>query len=243
MLKIVNISKSFGDTKAIKEVNFSVSPGKITGLLGLNGAGKTTIIRILLNIIQPTDGIIFYNEQLRDDSFYRKTGYVPEERGLYKQVKVVDVLQYLASLKGLDVKKCLGRCKQLLELFNSPDILSKKTDELSKGNQQIVQLMLALLHEPEILILDEPFTGFDPQNQEIAYTIIKEYAKKGNLVLLSTHLMDIAEILCDDILFLHQGELIYQGGLPQLMKDNAEKNPASGSLHDIFLEMVKRERV
>ena len=239
MLKIVNISKSFGDTEALHELSFSLSSGTITGLLGLNGAGKTTTIRILLNIIKPSAGNVYYNDSPIDSALYKKTGYLPEERGLYQKALVKDVLLYLSSLKGLSRDDCLQRCDALLKTFNATDLLTKNTNELSKGNQQIIQLILALIHEPEILILDEPFTGFDPQNQEIVHSIIKDYANRGNLVLLSTHLMNIAEKLCDDILFLHRGELIFNGSLSQLEQEYKSHSPAFDSLHSIFMEKIK----
>ncbi len=218
MLKVENLTKEFTGTCAVKNLSFSVEEGKIFGLLGPNGAGKTTTIRTILNIIKPTSGKISYNIRKPDDNFFNRIGYLPEERGLYKKSKVMDVILYLAEIKGMNTSDAKSKAAVWIEKLGLENMPQKKLEELSKGNQQKVQFITAVIHDPDLIILDEPFSGFDPINQQIIKDEILSFAQSGKIVILSTHQMETAEKLCTDILLLNKGEEVCSGALNDIKK-------------------------
>jgi len=222
MLEIRNIRKEFKNVVAVDDISFSVEPGKIFGLLGPNGAGKTTSIRMILNIIRPTSGVISIDGKPVGRDFHNETGYLPEERGLYKKSSVLDIIKYFATLKGLNSSEAEKTGKQWLERLDIPDYKKRKVQELSKGNQQKVQFIIAVIHNPKILILDEPFSGFDPINQEMVRDEILRLKNEGKTIVLSTHQMDMAEKMCESIFLINKGKEVCSGPI-NLVKRNFGK--------------------
>lgn len=219
ILRLDNVTKLFGDYKASNDVSFSIESGKICGLLGPNGAGKTTIIRQITNIYMPDDGQIhLFGEPLKPEH-QNRIAYLPEERGLYKKIKVMDMLIYFGRLKGLDSGEARKRAISWLEKMDAADFVDKKVQDLSKGMSQKVQFIGTILHDPEFLILDEPFSGFDPVNAEILKDIILEFRDKGKTIVLSTHVMAQVEKLCDDIILINKGKVVLEGPLLKIKKD------------------------
>jgi len=218
MLIVKNLTKNFNSTQAVNDISFEIQPGKIFGLLGPNGAGKTTTIRTILNIIKPTSGEIIFEGKPITYEYYNLIGYLPEERGLYRRSKVIDVLTYFASLKNINRKEATLRTDKWLKHLNIIDYKEKRIEHLSKGNQQKIQLIAAIIHNPRLLILDEPFTGFDPINQQEVKDLILTFLTEGKTIILSTHQMDLAEKLCEDILLLDKGKDVCQGKLSEIKR-------------------------
>lgn len=218
ILELKNVVKSFGDYKATNDVSFSVPKGSIFGLLGPNGAGKTTIIRQITNIYVPDQGQIKMFNQEVGPEHQNRIGYLPEERGLYKKVKVIDQLIYFGRLKGLSYKDAEVRARHWLIKLEAADWAEKKIQELSKGMQQKVQFISTILHDPEFLILDEPFSGFDPVNVETIKKIIFELREKGTTIILSTHVMAQVEELCDEIVLINKGKIVLNGGVREVKR-------------------------
>jgi len=216
MLSIRNLSKNFGTKKALTEVSLEIYPGEIFGLLGPNGAGKTTLIRIINQIIEADSGEIFLEDKLISPADIRKIGYLPEERGLYKKMKVWDQLIYFARLKGLSSQLANEKVNKWLEKLGISSWKSKKIEDLSKGMAQKVQFIATIIHEPALLILDEPFSGFDPVNAEIIKNEILELKEKGTTVILSTHRMESVELLCDRVAMINQSKKILDGTIKQV---------------------------
>ena len=216
IIKVENVVKQFGDYKASNDISFSVNEGRILGFLGPNGAGKTTMIRMITNVLQPDSGSITISGESMGRDQQSRIGYLPEERGLYKKIKVVDQLIYFAQLKGLDKKIANDRARQWLAKLDAADWANKKIQELSKGMQQKVQFISTILHEPDILILDEPFSGFDPINTELLKKIILDLKDSGKTIILSTHVMEQAEQLCDDICLINKGRILLKGNLREI---------------------------
>lgn len=217
MLEIRSVTKYYQTHCAASDISFTVKPGRIMGLLGPNGAGKTTLLRIILGILQPTSGYVLYKGLKPDREFSRITGYLPEERGLYKNSTALDVLAYFARLKGMDKRNFQIESERLFERLQVPaGTGSKRIDELSKGNQQKIQFISAVIHNPEILILDEPFSGFDPVNRHFVQGFIEELRTAGKYIILSTHQMDIAGELCSDIMLVDRGEQLLNGDLADI---------------------------
>ncbi len=211
ILELENVVKRFGDYAATDHVSFSVEKGKVFGLLGPNGAGKTTIIRMITNILMPDEGNIkLFGEKVSSKS-QNLFGYLPEERGLYKKLTVIEQLIYFAQLKGLSKATASAESKKWLAKFGAIGWESKKIQELSKGMQQKVQFISTILHNPEFLILDEPFSGFDPINTELLKNIILEMREQGKTIILSTHVMSQVEELCDDICMINKGKVVLDG--------------------------------
>lgn len=241
MLEINNLVKEYKDVTAVNNISFKVKPGKIFGLLGPNGAGKTTTIRTILNIIKPTSGEITYNGKEIDQSFFNIIGYLPEERGLYKKSKVADVLTYFAELKNVDRKQATHLIDNWLTKLGISSYRNKKIEELSKGNQQKIQFISAVLHEPEILILDEPFSGFDPINQLQIREFISEFVDSGKCIILSTHQMDTAEKMCSEIFLINKGKEVCSGELTKIKKSFGGNNIQLGFDGDVkFLTQDRR---
>ncbi len=216
MLEITNLSKYYGNIKAVENLSFKVSPGKIFGLLGPNGAGKSTTIKSIINVIKPNEGEILFDGNKINNQFLNRIGYLPEERGLYKKSKVIDVIIYLASLKNMHKNEIISQSDLWMEKLHITDLKFRKIEELSKGNQQKIQFICSVIHNPDLLILDEPFSGFDPINQQEIKNFILDFLDSGKSIILSTHQMDTAEKLCSEILLLNNGKSVLQGTLQEI---------------------------
>ena len=219
MLRVENLKKCYDEFVAVKNISFDVHPGEVFGLLGPNGAGKTTTIRMVINMIKPDEGRIFFKEKLSDGVSTEHIGYLPEERGLYKKSKVRETAVYFAMLKGVAKRTAEQRVDQWLERFGVKDFSNNPCDELSKGMQQKVQFIATLVHDPELIILDEPFSGLDPVNQIFFRDIINELAKQGKTVLLSAHQMDHIEKMCERICIVNRGEVAAYGTIEELRNE------------------------
>ncbi|MCL0087479.1 ATP-binding cassette domain-containing protein, partial [Dehalococcoidia bacterium] len=207
LLNIRNISKQFGKNTVVDQVSFDVHKGEILGVLGPNGAGKTTVIRSIMDIIRPDSGEIRFNFQ-DNNNFLSQIGYLPEERGLYRDSRVTDILLYLAQLKEYPRDRARKRVLEYLDKFNLRNAGKMKIKELSRGMAQKVQFIGAILHEPAILILDEPFSGLDPVSQDVFSEEIRNLARNGVAVLFSSHQMNLVENLCDRIFMIHKGKKV-----------------------------------
>lgn len=210
-LELRGVTKLFGDFRAVDDVSFSLPAGSIYGFLGPNGAGKTTTIRMILEIIRPTSGSITVLGESSALKVRQRIGYLPEEKGLYKKMKNWAVIAYFATLKGLSRAAAKRRAFELLERYGLKDFANKPTEALSKGMGQKVQMLASIAHDPEFVILDEPFSGLDPVNQQVMEDIIRDMAKRNRTILFSTHVMQHAERLCDRIVLLARGRKIFDG--------------------------------
>ncbi|HNG27804.1 MAG TPA: ATP-binding cassette domain-containing protein [Chitinophagales bacterium] len=222
-LQVNNISKQFEDKQALADVSFSIEAGKIYGLLGPNGAGKTTLIRIITQIFYPDSGTVFFDGEPLLNKHLNQIGYMPEERGLYKKMKVGEHLQYFAQLRNFSKNEAKERIDFYIKKFEIESWLNKEIVDLSKGMQQKVQFIATILHRPKLLILDEPFSGLDPINSEIIKDAIFELNNNGTTVLFSTHRMENVEEICSDIILMNQGKKILEGkvsDIKQQFKNN-----------------------
>jgi len=210
-VELRNVTKFYGDFKAVDDISFRLVPGAICGFLGPNGAGKTTTIRMILDIIKPSHGSITILGEPSALRVRHRIGYLPEEKGLYKKMKTWAVIAYFATLKGLNRRTARQRAYELLERYGLKDFANKPTDALSKGMQQKVQVLASIAHDPEFVILDEPFSGLDPVNQQVMEDIIRDMAHRSRTVLFSTHVMQHAERLCERILLVAKGRKIFDG--------------------------------
>lgn len=218
-IHVDKIRKQFGSTIAVDDASFSVEKGRIFGLLGPNGAGKTTTIRMINYIILQDKGSITVNGQKVSPKTQRLIGYMPEERGLYKKMKVGEQLLYLARLKGLSTTDARDKIRYWLNRFDAYSWHSKKVGELSKGMSQKIQFIATIVHDPDIYIFDEPFSGLDPINSELLKKIIIELKSEGKTILFSTHRMEQVEQMCDDICLFNNGKVVLTGNLRQVKKD------------------------
>tara|TARA_R110000868_G_scaffold29390_1_gene109202 strand:+ start:43599 stop:44501 length:903 start_codon:yes stop_codon:yes gene_type:complete len=223
ILSIRSLNKSYGSHVALKDFDLSVSQGKIFGLLGPNGAGKTTLIRIVNQIIDKDSGEIYINGQALKMDHVRNIGYLPEERGLYKGMKVKEQLLYFAQIKGLGKQEAKHKITNWLDKLNLSQWKDKKIQDLSKGMAQKVQFIATVIHRPDLLILDEPFSGFDPVNAEIIKNEILELRNQGVTIVLSTHRMESVELLCDEIAMINRSRKILDGTI-QTIKQEARTN-------------------
>ncbi|NHZ72922.1 MAG: ATP-binding cassette domain-containing protein [Nitrospirae bacterium] len=217
-LELQSVGKSFGNLTAVDSVSFAVPRGTIYGLLGPNGAGKTTTLRMIMDIIAPDFGLVLLNGHPRHRADLARLGYLPEERGLYRKMTVIDQLAFLAELHGLRQREALPSIESWLERVELADWGKKKVEELSKGMQQKVQLIGTILHDPDLLILDEPFSGLDPINQGLFKDLLADYRKQGKTIIFSTHIMEQAEKLCDHICLISQGRTILEGELSTIKR-------------------------
>lgn len=215
-----NIVKRFGTHTALDGVSISVPRGRVFGLLGPNGAGKTTLIRIINRITVPDSGTITFDGHPFNADDVQRIGYLPEERGLYKKMKVGEQAVYLASLRGLSAREAKARLKAWFEKFGIESWWNKKLEELSKGMQQKVQFIITAVHEPDLLILDEPFSGFDPVNAELLKKEILALRDKGATIIFSTHNMASVEEVCDDIALIHKSHVVLQGQVTQIKEEH-----------------------
>lgn len=224
-VEISNIFKSFNGQSVVKDISFDIAQGEVFGLIGPNGAGKTTIIRMLLDIIKPDSGEILIMGDRLCEELKDRIGYLPEERGLYKKLTVMETLMYFSALKNKQGKE---RATALLEKMGMLQHRNRKIQELSKGMQQKIQVIAAIIHDPEIIILDEPFSGLDPVNIKLVQDLMLELKKEGKTILLSTHMMDKVEHMCDRIFMIHRGTMVLYGTM--------EKIKARYGKDTIFLE-------
>ncbi len=216
MLSVSQVVKQYSTVRAVDGVSFTVQAGEVLGLLGPNGAGKTTTIRMILNIIPPDSGVITFDGKPFGADIRNIVGYLPEERGLYRKSTVLNTILYFASLKGVQVAAAKRKAYDLLTRFDLASYYNRKVEELSKGNQQKIQFIIAILHDPALLILDEPFAGLDPINQILLNDIIMELKKAGRAIIFSTHQMEQAEKLCDSICLINRGAIVASGALSTL---------------------------
>ena len=224
MLEVLNLSKTFDNTQALNNVSFKINPGEVFALLGPNGAGKTTTMRLLMQILKPDEGEILYKNEPRNKLKRNLFGYLPEERGLYQRSKVLDLLVYVGVLNRLSHHRAEIEAIRYLDKLGLVDYTQKRVNELSKGMQQKIQFILAMIHDPEILILDEPFAGLDPVNQMVLRDIVKENKSEGKIIILSTHQMSEVELMADHLMLLNQGGSILEGTLKEIksrFKENA----------------------
>ena len=215
-LKIEGICKRFDDKIAVDDLSLDIPSGVIYGMIGPNGAGKTTTIRMIMNIIAPDSGSIFYNGKNIDDSFKNRVGYLPEERGLYKKMKIQDVILYMAELKGYPRAKTMERIDPWLERMGLIEYRHRNVEDLSKGMAQKLQFVTTIMHEPEIIILDELFSGLDPVNIELIKDVVLDLKREGKTILFSTHVMEQAEKLCDSICMISRGKKVIDGSMPEV---------------------------
>ncbi len=218
ILEVQNVSKSFGSFTALNKASISVPKGSIYGLLGPNGAGKTTLIRIVNQITMPDSGVVLLDGQPLSPLHIKDIGYLPEERGLYKSMKVGEQALYLAQLKGLSHKEAKARLKYWFDRLEIGDWWNKKIQELSKGMAQKIQFVVTVLHQPKLLIFDEPFSGFDPINANLIKDEILKLREDGATVIFSTHRMESVEELCDDIALIHKSNKILDGKLVDIKR-------------------------
>lgn len=222
LIEINNVNKTYGNYKALNDISIKVPRQSIYGLLGPNGAGKTTLIRMLNQITAPDEGSIIFNGEKLNRNHVSNIGYLPEERGLYKSMKVGEQAIYLAQLKGLSQKEAEKRLKQWFAKFGIMNWWDKKVEELSKGMQQKIQFIVTVIHNPQLLIFDEPFSGFDPINVNILKKEILELRDKGATIIFSTHNMASVEELCDNIMLINKGQKILEGSVYQIKQDFKE---------------------
>jgi ABC-2 type transport system ATP-binding protein len=223
LLEVDRVSKSYGTFKAVDDVSFTVSKGRIFGLLGPNGAGKTSMIRMINHITIPDTGMVRISGQTVSESTQSLVGYLPEERGLYKKMKVGEQLMYLVRLRGLSKDQARESIRYWLQRFEAESWIGKEVGELSKGMQQKIQFIAAIAHAPDLFIFDEPFSGLDPINSEILKKIIIELKDSGKTILFATHRMEQVEQMCDDICLFNKGKAILSGNLNQI-KQKMGKN-------------------
>jgi len=214
-LELRGVSKHYGELKAVKEIDIEVPKGAIYGFLGPNGAGKTTTIRMILDIVKPTHGTISVLGAPSALEVRERIGYLPEEKGLYKKMTAASIVAYFASLKGMSGKPAKKKAYELLERYGLKDFADAKIETLSKGMGQKVQVLASIAHDPEFVILDEPFSGLDPVNQEVMEDVIRDLSKAGSTIIFSTHVMSHAERICDRILLITKGEKVFDGTIPE----------------------------
>jgi len=247
ILRLENVTKNYKDQVAVDHISFEVEKGTIFGMLGPNGAGKTSTIRIITTITGPDSGQVFFQNELLNKNHPSRMGYLPEERGLYKKMKVGDHLIYLARLKGLTAQDAATRCKAMLHRFEALDWWNKKVEELSKGMQQKIQFIATIVHEPTLLILDEPFTGLDPINTSLIQDEIFRLKNLGVTILFSTHRMEQVEEMCEDIILINRGKNVLLGNVNEIRntyKENLYEVGYKGTLPQQFnggLELIKQE--
>ncbi|HET8866928.1 MAG TPA: ATP-binding cassette domain-containing protein, partial [Agrococcus sp.] len=216
MLQLDGITKSFGDRLAVDDVSFTVGGGRLTGFVGGNGAGKTTTMRIILGVLGSDSGAVNLNGAPLDAAGRRRFGYMPEERGLYPKMRVHEQLVYLARLRGVRAADAAARADELIDRLELTERRNDPVEKLSLGNQQRAQIAAALVHDPEVLVLDEPFSGLDPMAVETVLGVLSEFAARGVPVLFSSHQLDVVERLCDDIVVIGGGRILAAGSRDEL---------------------------
>lgn len=224
VLKLENITKKFGNFTAVDNLSLTIPEKEMFGFLGSNGAGKTTTFRMILGLLDASSGNVTWNGGGIDYSTSHLIGYLPEERGLYPKLKVKEQLVYLARLRGMDKRVAVRELNKWLDRFKIPEYSDKKVEELSKGNQQKIQFIAAVLHNPQLLILDEPFSGLDPINVELMKEAVLELREGGTTIVFSTHRMEHVEELCENLCILQRGKTIVKGSLKEIKRSFGKKN-------------------
>jgi ABC-2 type transport system ATP-binding protein len=215
-VEVSHVVKSFADKVAVDNLSFSVAQGEMFGLIGPNGAGKTTTIRMMMDILKPDSGEVTILGEKLNEATKNKLGYLPEERGLYKKLKVIDSIVYLASLKGVDRHSAAEKANELLTQTGMSASKNKKIEALSRGMGQIIQFIVTIIHDPQLLVLDEPFAGLDPVNTELLKGMLADLRNQGKAIILSTHQMNQVEELCDRILMINNGQDVLYGDLSEI---------------------------
>ncbi len=227
VIRVEGVTKRFAGHTAVRSLSIEVPKGGIFGLLGPNGAGKTTTIRMMMNIIVPDEGrVTLFGQQASGRALSQRIGFLPEERGLYKKMKVQDQLMFLGEIKGLKRAEARVRATRWLERLGISDWAQRKVEDLSKGMQQKVQFIGTLLHDPEVVILDEPFSGLDPVNSQVMKDVVVELAREGRTVLFSTHIMEQAERMCDHIVIIARGQKVVDGPLKEVKRSFGDRHVA-----------------
>ncbi|MDW4487794.1 ABC transporter ATP-binding protein [Staphylococcus saprophyticus] len=232
-LIIDHVTKKYKNFTAVNDMSLSLEKGKMLGFLGRNGAGKTTTFRMILGLTPITKGSITYNDKVIDRSLYNRIGYLPEERGLHPKMKVKDELRYLATLKGMASKDITKAIDYWLKRFDITENREKKIESLSKGNQQKIQLLASMLHDPELLILDEPFSGLDPVNVELLKSAVQDLNNAGTTIIYSSHRMEHVEELCDNVCILNKGELVVSGPIDEVKTNHGNKRVVIETDHEM----------
>lgn len=223
-LELKQVTKRFGNFTAVDHLSLTIPEKEIFGFLGANGAGKTTTFRMILGLLNPSEGTIAWDGKPVNYSISSLIGYLPEERGLYPKLKVNEQMVYLAKLRGMAKREALKELEYWLERFKIPEYSHKKVEELSKGNQQKIQFIAAVIHKPKLLILDEPFSGLDPVNVELLKEAVLELKERGTTIVFSSHRMEHVEEMCEHLCILHRGQPVVQGALKEIKRAYGRKN-------------------
>ncbi|KQL58873.1 MULTISPECIES: ABC transporter ATP-binding protein [Bacillaceae] len=232
-LIIDNVEKQFGNHTAVDGISVSVEKGQMFGMLGANGAGKTTTFRMIIGLLEPSNGTVTWNGQKLSYKYTNLIGYLPEERGLYPKLTVRDQLIYLGKLKGMKKNVIIDEMRLWLERFKVTEYETKKVEELSKGNQQKIQFIAAVLHKPELLILDEPFSGLDPVNSDMLKAAVRHIQDQGTTIVFSSHQMNNVEEMCEDIIMLKRGKAVLQGNLTEIKRGYGIKTVSISADYDL----------
>jgi len=235
-IEVNHLYKSYADVIAVNDLTFAVDPGEILGLIGPNGAGKSSTIKIILDFMKPDSGVVKIFDQQMNEALKDQIGYLPEERGLYKRLTAIDLILYLASLKGMDKATAEKKANALLEQTGMLESKKKKNKEMSKGMGQLIQFIVTVIHDPELIILDEPFSGLDPVRTETIQNIIANLRDEGKAIVLSTHQMNKVEELCDRVLMINKGHTVLYGDLTETrakFRRNSIQVAADGELGDL----------
>ena len=241
-LAVNHLYKTYGNVKAVNDLSFTLEPGEILGLIGPNGAGKSSAIKMILDFMKPDSGEIEIFGQQMDEATKNRIGYLPEEKGLYKRLPALDQIIYLASLKGMPRAAAKSRAHELLERVGMLESKKKKIKEMSKGMGQMIQLIVTIVHDPELLLLDEPFSGLDPVNTELLRNIVAEQRDQGKAIILSTHQMNQVEELCDRVLMINHGSAVLYDGMEEIRIKFRKKTlmvSVDGELPDVPGVMAK----
>ena len=223
MLKVENVTKYYGNNLAVDDLSFTINNGEIFGLLGVNGAGKTTTFRMIMSLLEPTKGSITLNGKPVGYDVSERIGFLTEERSLLTKLTVKEQVIYYATLKGMKESDILKKLDYWLDRFGISDYKNRKIKELSKGNQQKIQFITAIIHEPDLLVLDEPFTGLDPINVELFMSVIREFKEKGKMIIFSSHRMEHVELFCEKLVILLKGKTVLSGSLKEIKKNYRKK--------------------
>lgn len=238
MLEVKNITKKFEKVTAVKNIFFKVESGQVLGIVGRNGAGKSTIFRMILNLLEPTEGAIEFNGKPLNSDVLNKFGYLPEEGSLLSQYSVIDLCEYYGALKLMTKDEVFKSLTDWLKEFNIEEYISMKIGKLSKGNRQKIQFIVSVLHNPDFIILDEPFSGLDPISVEELERAILKLKNAGKTIIFSSHIMNHVENLCDNILLINKGEALLQGNLNEILANYKIDGKEFITLNDIFIEKV-----